>query len=384
ERDPRRRLELLPELGEACRFAGDRAGAEAVLREALDRSAATGDRRLVMLSRIEHTFMRLYTDPEVETEEALRVAEDALAVFTELGDDAGLVQAWSLIGHTNWLLCHGAEMEKAFTRALEVSQRAGDPREQGWILRMLALVSYHGPTPVADAIDRCEEILRLGDRHAAVEVSTRAKIAGLEAMRGRFDVARHLYRQCRKLGEEFGLGPVLAVRTNYSGPIELLAGDPEAAERELRSGCEELERLGETSTLSTSQALLARALEAQGQLDEAERFTLLSEETAASDDLASQTTWRGVRARVLARRGRIDEAERLAREAVEIAARTDFLVWRGEALLDLAEVLRLAGDLGGSAAVAEEARELFEAKGHLVLAERTCSLLEQPVALRPA
>jgi hypothetical protein len=39
-------------------------------------------------------------------------------------------------------------MEEAFTRALEFAQRAGDPREQGWILRMLALVYYHGPTPV--------------------------------------------------------------------------------------------------------------------------------------------------------------------------------------------------------------------------------------------
>jgi class 3 adenylate cyclase len=371
ERDPPRRLELLPELGEACRFAGDRAGGQAILREALERSAATGNRRLSLLSRIEHTFMRLYTDPEVETEDALRLAEEAIGVFTEVGDEGGLVQAWSLIGHTNWVLCHGAEMENAFRRALECAQRAGDPREQGWILRMFALVYYHGPTPVADAIDRCEEILRLGDGHAAVEVSTRAKLAGLEAMRGRFDVARDLYRQCRTLGEEFGLGPVLAVQVNYSGPIELLAGDPEAAERELRSGCDALERLGETSTLSTSQALLARALETQGRLDEAERFTLLSEETASADDLTSQTTWRGVRARVLARRDRFEQAERLAREAVEIAARSDFLVWRGEAHLDLAEVLRLAGDAVGSSACMEEALRLFEAKGHVVLADRT-------------
>jgi hypothetical protein len=42
--DPPRRLELLPELGKACRFAGDRAGAEAALREAIDRSSAIGDR----------------------------------------------------------------------------------------------------------------------------------------------------------------------------------------------------------------------------------------------------------------------------------------------------------------------------------------------------
>jgi len=382
--DPPRRLELMPELGKACRFAGDRAGAEAALREAVDQSVAIGDRRLTTLSRVEHTFMRLYTDPDVETEDVLRVAEEALGVFTELADEGGLAQAWALIGHANWLLCHGTRMEEAFTSALECAQRAGDPREQGWNLRMLALVYYHGPTPVDDAIERCEEILRLGRGHAAIEVSTRAKIAGLEAMRGRFDIARDLYQQCRKVGEEFGLGPVLAALPNYSGPIELLAGNLEAAERELRSGCEALESLGETSTLSTSAALLARTLEIQGQLDEADRFTVLSEQTASGDDLASQTTWRGVRARVLARRGQFEQAERLAREAVTVAARTDFLVWRGEALLDLAAVLRLSGDSRGSSSSAEEALQLFEAKGHIIFRERTRALLHKPVELRPA
>jgi class 3 adenylate cyclase/tetratricopeptide (TPR) repeat protein len=382
--DPPRRLELLPELGKACRFAGDRAGADAVLREAIDRSVAIGDRRLVTLSRVEHTFMRLYTDPEVETGDALRVAEEALGVFTELADEGGLAQAWALIGHANWLLCHGARMEEAFTRALELTQSAGDPREQGWILRMLALVYYHGPTPVADAIEHCEEILRLGQGHAAIEVSTRAKIAGLEAMRGRFEIARDLYQQCRRVGEEFALGPVLAALPNYSGPIELLAGDLDAAERELRSGCEALESLGETSTLSTCAALLARTLELKGQLDEAERLTILSEQTASKDDLASQTTWRSVRARVLARHGDLEQAARLAREGARVAARTDFLVWRGEALLDLAEVLRLSGDSLGSSSSAEEALQLFEAKGHVVLRDRTRALLPEQAELRPA
>jgi len=382
--DPPRRLELLPELGKACRFAGDRTGAEAALREAVDQAATLGDRRLMTLSRVEHTFMRLYTDPGVETEDAIRVAEEALGIFAELDDERGLAQAWALIGHANWLLCRGARMEEAFTRALECTQRAGDPREQGWVLRMLALVYYHGPTPVERAIERCEDIVRLGQGHGAIEVSTRAKIAGLEAMRGRFDIARELYLQCRKVGEEFGLGPVLAALPNYSGPIELLAGDLDAAERELRTGFEALQALGETSTLSTNAALLARTLELQGRLDEAERFTILSEQKASADDVASQITWRGVRARILARRGRLEEAQRLARDGAGIAARTDFLVWRGEALLDLAQVLWLSGDAAAFSASAEEALRFFDAKGHVVLRDLTRAVIAKPVALGTA
>ena len=385
EIDVPRRLELLPELGRAFRFAGDAAGAAEVLREAVEGAAATGDRRLLHLSRVEHAFMRMYTDPDAETEDAIGVAEEALAVFEELGDEAALARVWALIGHANWLLCRGERMEDAFTRALECTRRAGDPREEGWILRMLALVYCHGPTPVEQAIPRCEEILELGRGHAAIEVSTRAKIAGLEAMRGRFELARELYLRCRAVGEEFGVGPVLAALPNYSGPIELLAGDLEAAERELRAGCRALEELGETTVLSTSAALLARVLEQAGQLDEAEEQTLLSERNASRDDLASQTTWRGVRARVLARRGEFEQAEQLAREAVAIADRTDFLVWRGEALLDLGEVHRLAGDSASFARAENDALRLFEAKGHVVLAERTRALLrEAAVGLRPA
>jgi class 3 adenylate cyclase/tetratricopeptide (TPR) repeat protein len=381
--DPLSRLELLPELGKAHRFAGNRSEAEATLQEAVEQAAAAGDRRLMMLSAVEEAFLRLYTDPDVETKEAIRIAEEAIDVFTELGDERSLAQAWALVGHANWLLCHGARMEDAFERALECARRAGDPREQGWILRMLALVYYHGPTPVEQAIQRCEEILRAGSGHAGIEISTRAKIAGLEAMRGRVDVARELYTHCRTVGEEFGVGPVLAAIANYSGPIEVLAGDLDASERELRAGYDALEDLGETSTLSTTAALLARTLELQGRLEEAESFTVVSEQTASRDDLASQTTWRGVRARVLARRGDLEQAEQLAREAVAIAERTDFLVWRGEAFLDLAAVLRRRGD---SAAVepSVEALRLFEAKGHVVLAKVTRSTLEEAAVDPPA
>ena len=54
--------------------------------------------------------------------------------------------------------------------------------------------------------------------------------------------------------------------------------------------------------------------------------------------------WRGVQARVLARRGQLDDAEALAREAVSLAEQTDFLVYRGDALVDLAYILQRLRD----------------------------------------
>ena len=118
-------------------------------------------------------------------------------------------------------------------------------------------------------------------------------------------------------------------------------------------------------------------------LDEAEELTRLSEELAAPDDLASQIGWRSVRAKVLARRGELAEAVRMAMEAVEIAAGTDGIEWQADALVDLAEVLRLAGRRDEAALRLEEALRLYEAKGVVPAVERTRALLEE-VAQPPA
>ena len=55
----------------------------------------------------------------------------------------------------------------------------------------------------------------------------------------------------------------------YSGAVELLAGDPAAAEREFRAGLATLEAIGEKGNLSTVAAYLAEALAAQEKDDEA-------------------------------------------------------------------------------------------------------------------
>ena len=84
--------------------------------------------------------------------------------------------------------------------------------------------------------------------------------------------------------------------------------------------------------------------------------------------------WRGVRAKTLARQGRHAVGETLAREAVAIAARTDAVSQHAKALLDLAEVLRLAGRSEATPVVVE-ALALFRAKENQVGTEQAESLL---------
>ena len=60
--------------------------------------------------------------------------------------------------------------------------------------------------------------------------------------------------------------------------------------------------MGERSLLSTSAALLARALHEQGRDDEAEALCQTSERLADEQDVITHVMWRGVRARILANR----------------------------------------------------------------------------------
>ena len=82
----------------------------------------------------------------------------------------------------------------------------------------------------------------------------------------------------------------------------------------------------------------------------------------------AQTLWRQVQALVDAHRGHYLEAEKLARDAVEIAHRSDGLNMQGEALSDLAEVLRISGRNGDAAEALTEAIDRYDRKRNLVQA----------------
>jgi hypothetical protein len=81
---------------------------------------------------------------------------------------------------------------------------------------------------------------------------------------------------------------------------EMLAGEHAAAEQAIRHGCEQLERLGEHSYLSTYACELAEALYALGRYEESEQWALRGLELGSKDDLATQLFGLSVRSRLLA------------------------------------------------------------------------------------
>jgi predicted ATPase/class 3 adenylate cyclase len=368
------RTALLPELGAALVIAGEFAHAEAVLGEAIEAGAATGDRRLELHAELERAFLRSLTNPEGGVEALRRVAERSLPEFEAMGDDRGLAKAWRRIADVFWMESRWSEQERALERALEHAVRGGDAREAAGALMRLAMALYYGPAPVPEAIRRAEETLARTRGNRVVESTFLVSLAGLHAMAGRFEEARELFARGEAIVEELGFKVWLAGFSLVASDIELLAGDLAAAEAHLRRGYQAFEEMGERSLLSTVSAELAETSYAQGREEEAERFAAMSEQLAGQKDVASQIGWRTIRARVLARHGSLDDAESLARDALELAEGTDNLGSQGSALVALAEVLEVAGRSEEAGPLLDRARELFRRKGNAVAAEKTREL----------
>src|SRR6266550_5365579 len=154
----------------------------------------------------------------------------------------------------------------------------------------------------------------------------------------------------------------VAMSMQEAWDIEMLAGDHAAAERAARQGCEQLERLGEHSFLSTEACQLAEALYALGRYDEAEQWALRGLELG-TDDLTTQVLGLGVRSQVLARKGQASAALALAEEADSLARTSDSPWEHGDAALDLAEVMHVTGDRTRAAEMTQRAIDCYQRNG---------------------
>jgi len=372
------RLGVQFDLAEVLLQAGELLRADRLLLETIEAATGRGDRGLESRCKILHLILELYTDPDGKVEEALGELQCAIPILEELGEERALAKAWRLKAELHAFALRLGDVETAGERALEYARRSGDEPERHEIQAFLTLALQLGPTPVPIAIARIEAMLERARDDPRVRAYASGVLGLMHAMSGNFDEARRLGATARGICEELEWRFLLGAGVpQVDGQIELLAGDPIEAERVMRPGYEMLVEMGEKSNLSTVAAMLAEALYRQGNDTEAERFSIVSEEAAALEDVAAQVAWRGTRAKVLARRGQHAEAESIAREAVTLAEATDATSIRADALMDLAEVLSLDDRPDEAGPIVNQATDLYEAKGNLTSARSARAIRDQ-------
>ena len=370
------RLELLPTLAATLIDVGEFGAAQSYLDEAIEQAIEADDDRLMARSRLIRLHLESQSGESQDWAEQVVVeATAAISLFEVSADHESLAMAWRLLAWAHGTRCNYRDATEAAGRAVEEAGLAGDQRQSRRAASQYAVASLYGPMPVEDAVRSCEAILEeaSGDRRTLGLVMS--ILARLRAMQGDFDGARTLYTNARLTLEEMGNSVVACSTALDSCGVEMLAGDPAAAERELRRDYEALSAMGERYLLSTLAGELARAVYAQDRYDEALEFTETARDLSADDDITSQALWRLIQGKVLARRGQTDEAMQLADEAIALLRQTDASVVRDEGLLDVAEVMRLSGDPVRAREHLAEALELFERKGNLAAADTARSAL---------
>src|SRR4029079_6990756 len=238
------------------------------------------------------------------------------------------------------------ESEGVLDLALSAAREADDPRRVTLVLGAAPIAALFGPSPVARAGGRCPDVVRrvrVTTASPSVEATSMRCQAVLEALRGRFDVSRSMLASSRASLEEFGLRHGLLETDLYAGIVELIADDPAAAVVPLRAAYAGLGTLGVGADAGQAAALLATALLAQGETDEAELVAAESE-ALAGQNLKTAIAWRVAKASVLASRDAVAEGVALAQEAVEIASATDLVLDHADACVVLADLRDTAGD----------------------------------------
>jgi len=375
ESDPARTA-LLPDLAAAQGARGEFAQAEALLNEAMVKASASGNRVVEAHARVNAFALRLQSQPEGVAEEAVRELPRLMPIFEAVGDERGLARSWLLLATVHNMTWDYPACEEALRHAFAHARQAGDRGQEGESLMYLAYVTYWGQTPIAGGPGKLDSIIEMSSGNRQVEAAVLVIRGAFEARSGRVVDARRLLAAGIAVFLDLGLQVQAGANSMLAFEIERAAGDPAAAEPELRRGYRILKETGEKSYLSTVAAYLAEAVYAVGRYEEAEELSRESQDAAATQDVVSQILWRAVRGKVLARRGDSEPALRMAEEAVALARGAQSSRSATDVYLEVAEIFSLLGRLPDAVALIEKAAHLYEETGDALAARRARGKLE--------
>lgn len=366
--DERARRELDWGAGTALKFSGQVDAADELLSDVVRRARAAGDELNELRARLEQLWPHL-SRGRVTVADGLALLEHARLVFERAGDDFCTGRAWDLLSTIDGVYrFRFHDLEERLARAERHFARAGVAT--GALATRAAGAMYAGPTPVPEAIARCEQLL--AEAEAPVWASFVLPFAAaLRSMEGRFDEARRDLEAAREARAEFADPRTLETSWSlFAAEVELRADAPERAAEILVEACDGLKAAGDLEWLARNSAWLGEAELRQDRPELALAHADAAIKFAPPSQLSSCVPAKRVRARALARLGRAEDGLAVAEEAVAELGEADALVERAEAHATLAEVLALSGAEAAAQRERAEALALFERKGDVVSAAR--------------
>jgi DNA-binding SARP family transcriptional activator/tetratricopeptide (TPR) repeat protein len=366
--DHPRRPFVTQRLAETYLVLGRFTQAQELLMRLAEVARARGDLAYERSARLEHARIQFVVGPDPVPLASIRQqAEEAAAFYANTDDEGGQARAWFVLGCVHMRAGKIRAAEREFRESLAHADRSGQIREELAARWLLATLIVLGPDPVRLSIDRCQQLATVrGTEHPGVLT----ELAILFAMVGRFDEGRELNERARTIiVERMHVRRMLRFVAQADATVEVLAGDVAAAESALRVALELTRESNERDPVSQIAARLATVVRAQGRLEEAASFALLSEEAAPSEGVEARALSLAATARSASDRGKHQEAEARAREAVSLVPK-EMLSLRADVLVELAEVLRAGSQRHGALEAVREAMRLYERKGDTVSAVR--------------
>jgi tetratricopeptide (TPR) repeat protein len=272
-------------------------------------------------------------------------------------------------------LGHSPADREALERAITYARQAGHRRvlieASSWLIWTFMWL----PIPADAALARAEQLLQTANGEPWAEADILMPLSVIYAYVGRFADARNAVARAQSVYSSSGAKMKWAMSATAAGIVETIAADPAAAEHPLRQAYEAYRATGERGYLSTVAGMLAEALYAQGQVDEAQQLTEEAQAAGVPGDIDAQVRWRAARAKLLARSSQFFAARALLDEAAAIVSPNSWTSLQAEMLLARAEVDRLAGAPEHAAASLRAALRIYQDRHATPLADQAAGAL---------
>ena len=348
--------EVLTGLAEALLSLKEPQGAEEVAGDALRFLGTSAEGAVAARARVIQMSARVQLGHDVAPADLAEVASQ----LRELGEATGLAEAAQTEATLHWLRSDYHSAIEAIERGLAVEGAASYQHENLATWRASALLA--GPEPVGEAIARCHELMSDEHRNEIVTARCLVTLGGLLAFTDDFDQARSALDRAVRLQEEVGQPPAIAGTPTVAADVEYLSGDPQHAVEIAHAALGAADQLGPDHVVILS-AIAARAAFAAGNEDAVAQALARCRAATPPGDASVEALYAGIEARVAARAGDVGSAEETCRSVAGTFAADFQPRSRADALVDLADVLEVAGRTGDARDALEEALRLYKAKG---------------------